>query len=416
MNVEAYFESIAAQVGAFLPGILGALAILVIGWLIAIVLSRLIAGIVRKSGLEARVSGRNSNINLYQIVKKFVFYFLMVMVLLVVLETLGIDNVLEPLRDMLNKFLGFLPNIIAALIIGFVGYILATIISELAAAGSGFLERFADRIQFGASFDITRLVKQVVFLIIFIPILITAIDALEMKAISEPATDMLRRMLDAIPNIIAAVIILAVFYFVGRYVTQILKQLLINLEVDKLSHRMGMSAFLGTTSLASVLANVAFFFIIFFGIVTAVEKLGFVQLSVLLTSMLDMAGDIFFGLVILLVGNFIANVAHRALLSSDKFLADIAKVAILGLFFAISLSAMGVAEEIINLAFGLILGAIAVAVALSFGLGGREAAGRQMEHILKRFRNSNPPSPTSPSPTTPPTIPPTTPTPPRKEY
>ena len=44
------------------------------------------------------------------------------------------------------------------------------------------------------------------------------------------------------------------------------------------------------------------------------------------------------------------------------------------------------ADDIVNLAFGLTLGAVAVAFALSFGLGGREAAGRQMEHWLSRMR------------------------------
>jgi len=47
---------------------------------------------------------------------------------------------------------------------------------------------------------------------------------------------------------------------------------------------------------------------------------------------------------------------------------------------------MGIADDIVNLAFALTLGAVAVALALAFGLGGREAAGKQMEHWLSRFR------------------------------
>lgn len=47
---------------------------------------------------------------------------------------------------------------------------------------------------------------------------------------------------------------------------------------------------------------------------------------------------------------------------------------------------MGIADDIVNMAFLLILGAVAVAIALSFGLGGREAAGRQMEHWLAKLR------------------------------
>jgi len=50
---------------------------------------------------------------------------------------------------------------------------------------------------------------------------------------------------------------------------------------------------------------------------------------------------------------------------------------------------MGIADDIVNLAFGLTLGSIAVAFALAFGLGGREAAGKSMEDFLSRFRKNN---------------------------
>ena len=73
--------------------------------------------------------------------------------------------------------------------------------------------------------------------------------------------------------------------------------------------------------------------------------------------------------------------------SNAVFFARLARYTILGLVLAMGLRAMGIADDIVNLAFGLTLGAVAVAVALSFGLGGREAAGRQMEHWLGRLRS-----------------------------
>ena len=48
----------------------------------------------------------------------------------------------------------------------------------------------------------------------------------------------------------------------------------------------------------------------------------------------------------------------------------------MGLVLAMGLKAMGIADSIVNLAFGLTLGAVAVAFALSFGLGGQEAVAR----------------------------------------
>jgi hypothetical protein len=63
-----------------------------------------------------------------------------------------------------------------------------------------------------------------------------------------------------------------------------------------------------------------------------------------------------------------------------------ARVSILVLAGAMALGQMGVASDIINLAFGLLIGAIAVAVALAFGLGGREIAGRELDKWLDSVR------------------------------
>jgi len=389
MELQTFYENFLNNIGNYLPGVLGALLVLLIGWLIALGVSSLFARLVRQSGLDKRLKERGSEIHLARTVKKFVYYILMAVVLLVVLEMLGVENVLRPLEDMVAGFLSFLPNIIAALVIGFVGYVLATIVSELVGLASGAIERFADRFGLTGSFDVTKLLKQVLFLLIFIPILIVALDTLNMKAISDPATMMLSELINAIPNILAAAIILIVFFIVGRYVTQILRQLLENLNTDQLPARTGLSNVLGGRSLSKLLADVAFFFIIFFGVITAIEKLEFAQMSALMRDMLELAGRIFFGLVILAIGNFIAKIAHDALASSNGFIASLARVAVLALFLAIALRQMGIADDIINLAFGLTLGAIAVAVALSFGLGGREAAGKQMEHILSRLRGEH---------------------------
>jgi hypothetical protein len=65
-------------------------------------------------------------------------------------------------------------------------------------------------------------------------------------------------------------------------------------------------------------------------------------------------------------------------MSQMKILAQAARISILAFAGAMALRQMGLANEIITLAFGLLLGAIAVAVALSFGLGGKEIAAREI--------------------------------------
>ena len=88
-----------------------------------------------------------------------------------------------------------------------------------------------------------------------------------------------------------------------------------------------------------------------------------------------MAGGIFVGGVILLIGNFLSSIAHQRLSAGgSQGMANIARFAILGLVLAMGLKAMGLADNIVNLAFGLTMGGVAVAAAIAFGLGGRDAA------------------------------------------
>ena len=372
--------------GEHLPGILGAIVVLIIGWLIARAFRGLTKSALRKTDLDNRLfKSANSNFSPEAMISKIVYYVIMLIVLMVVLEKLGVKDVLDPVKGMVGTFLGAVPKIITAGIIGFAGYMIATIVSELMGFAGESLDRFSTRMGIATNdFDLGKLVKQIVFILIFIPILILAIDKLEFNAISDPLKGMLTTMLGAIPKLIAAAITLAVFYFGGRFVTNILRELLGNLGVDNMASKMGLTNIVGDTKLSSLAANLAFAFLMFTGIVTACDQLEFGQITVLLNDLLEMAGRIFFGLIIMAIGNWISTMASGAV--KDNFLSTITRMATLGLFLAIALRTMGIADDIVNLAFGLTLGAVAVAVALSFGLGGREAAGKQMEHILKKFR------------------------------
>jgi len=212
---------------------------------------------------------------------------------------------------------------------------------------------------------------------------------LKIDAISKPATAMLASVMNAIPAILAASIILIVFVIIAKFVSTALKNLFESLNFDEFPAKIGLDKAMGGTTVSTVASKVIFFYICFFGLITAFEKLGFIRIVDLLNDMLALSGKIFFGLAIMALGSFLSNIAYKALSGSVNGLASIAKIALLGLFFAMALNSMGFAEDIVNLAFALILGAIAVAVALSFGLGGREAAGKQMQKILDKFNSKD---------------------------
>lgn len=367
--------------------ILIALVILVLGWFIARFLSKLVSKLIKNTSYDQKVEDKTS-FKLSSLVGKLTFYFLMLFVLLAVLGRLGINEVLTPIENLLNSFVSVLPNILYASIVGIFGYFIAKIVSELVALAAGSIEKIAVKMQMAEPTSLVDLLKRLVFIIIFIPILIQAIDLLDLEAISSPAKSMLTTFIDVIPNIIAAVVIIGLFFFVGRYVTNLLKDLLKSIGTDGFVDKLGLGSILGNQKPSALIGNIVFFFVMFIGIITGVEKLELLNLSDILNNLLELSGSIMFGLLIMVFGNYLSQLVFKSLSKSEdnKFVANVARWAILGMFLAISLRAMGIANEIVYLAFGLTLGAVAVAFALMFGLGGREAAGKHVAHILEKFR------------------------------
>ena len=124
----------------------------------------------------------------------------------------------------------------------------------------------------------------------------------------------------------------------GRFVTGMLTDLLQNIGVDDMGQKMGIASIVGNNSIAKMVGNVAFFFILFAGIIAGVDRLGIGSVSNILNDIFGITGKIFFGGLILAVGFWIANTAHDALAKSDPSMATIARIAIMAIFLAFGLS------------------------------------------------------------------------------
>ena len=387
--LENFTESIMSKLGSVLPDIVFAILILIIGLILASLLKKLVKVIIRKSGLEAKVEKKvdPKSFRLDNFLSMLVYYLAVIYVLILVLNFMGVESALAPLTDMLNSFLAFIPNILAAGIILYAGYILAKLAAAAVTALAGGLTSFSEKMGLNNSINLSSILGQVVFLVIFIPIAIVALDTLNLDVISNPAENMLTDLLSAIPRIIAAALILLIFFISGRFVSAAIQKLLDGFNLDNFSKKMYLDKVIGTNnSMSKIIGNIVFFFIVFSGIIAAIEKLEFNSLSVLLTDLLDLSGSILLGLVVFAIGNFLAQLAYKSLSENDKnkWVAKIARFAIWGLFISIGLNTMGIGEEIVNLAFMLSLGAAAIAFALAFGLGGREPARK----IMDRWFNS----------------------------
>lgn len=387
--METQFEDIGNRIANFLPDLLGAFLVLLVGWLIARGVKTIIVKMLRKTTWDERVFGTDDIKDTNIFVGNIFYYLIMIIILLIVLEILGISEVLTPMENMINEFLLFIPNLIGAALIAFIGYVLAKFVANLIHIGGGIIDRWVDKTGFKDTDKLVNIIRKIVFIVIFVPFLIQAFNTLQLEAISQPANDILYGFTELIAEIIIAALILIVFVWGGRYLANFLEDLFISLGLDRTAERIQIDNMIGSgQSLSKLVANLLYFFLVFFGIITAVEILGLSRLTEILHEILEVTGQILFGIIILAIGNYISLLIYNTMTQSGKnqFIAGVVRWSALALFIAIALRTMGIANEIVELAFGLTLGAIAVAVALSYGLGGREAAGEHFRDIIQKFR------------------------------
>lgn len=379
------------EVFEYAPRLLAGLVLALVAWLLASVVRLAVTRVLAKTSLDESLAEHAGMAPISDGLAQALFWLVILLFVPAILGALQMEGLLDPLRAMVAKSLDMVPHAVAALVIGGVGWILATVLSKLSAkllqtAGS---DRLGQPAGLGNSVRLSQVAGMVVFVAVFLPALIAALDALKIDAISRPATEMLGMMMAAVPHIIAAGLILALTWLVASFASRLLAGLLSSLGFDRLPAQIGLQHAFERTTASAFVGRVALFFAMLFATVEAAQQLGFTQVGDIVSTFIRFGGDVLLGSVILVIGFWLANLAHgaidRASGPHSQGLARIARVAIVALVVAMGLRAMGIADDIVNLAFGLTLGAIAVAVALSFGLGGREAAGQLMTRWLSRY-------------------------------
>jgi hypothetical protein len=334
-----------------------------------------------------------------------------------VLSTLQLAGTLGPVQNLLNQILNALPNILQAILIGAIGWFIAQLVKKivtnlLAATGvDGLGERFGFSSRANRQ-SLSSIIGTIVYVLVLIPVVVSALNALQIRAISDPAINMLDQVLTLVPKLFAAGVILVLAYIASQYVAELITSILSGIGFNNLFNWLGIGTTPKTPSgtsrleteqptvlqpdtvvtktpseLVGVIAQIA---IMLVATLTAVDILRIEALRNVIGVIMLIAGQILLGLVVFAIGLYLANLAFSLIASSgtrqSKILAQTARISILVLISAMALQQMGVAANIVNLAFGLIVGGIAVAIALAFGLGGRDIAGEQVREWLNSFK------------------------------
>jgi hypothetical protein len=390
------------QIANAVPGIIAALLLLIVAWVVAKIISAVVRKLVQTSGLERKLSSTRDERSSKKegpaaSIGKAVYYLVFILFLPGILDALGMASVSEPISNMMDKLLGFLPNILAAVIIIVVGYFVARFVRDLVAGLLDSLrmdQRFRrmmkqpEDAENGVS--LSKLLANILFVLILLPIITTGIDALQIEAVSAPVSNMLNMILAAIPTIAVAIILLAIGYLIAKVVVDLLYSLLKNAGVNSLYQK-----YVGTASptarqvdAANVFSQTVRVLILLFFVIEAFNTLQFEVLNQIGNTILGYLPLIFSALIILALavigGHFAASLIQRTTNSAGSGL--IAKYVIWVVAGFMIFDQLQFASMIVNMAFLLILGGLAVAFAISFGIGGRGFAQRQLEKLEMKMK------------------------------
>lgn len=394
---------LAGSLGPFAPKVIGALVMVLVAWLVSRLVRAAITRLCGQRGLDEKLQSPGFSVMLANVGVGLVWLF----TLPGLLQTLELKGLLDPVNVMMSRIMGFVPNLVGTVVVFGIGFLAARIVRQivagmLRAAGS---EKLAVRMGLATSLGeggLSGLLGSLVFAFIMLPVLAASLEPLGLDAVTRPVSNLLDTVIALIPKVTAATIILAVAALVGRAVAGIVTGVLSGMGFNAVSQHLG----LGTTSRpgartpAELAGSVAMFAIVIVAVMQACEVLGFAILTTLVVNLGAVLAGVAVAGVVMLGGlwlsNWVAGLIRAGSAANAPALASLVRGAILFFTAALALRQAGLPGDIVGIAFGSVVGAIAVGAAVAVGVGGRHVAGKLLEEAVEALRTTPPDTDTPP--------------------
>ncbi len=324
-------------------------------------------------------------------VGKLVFTIVFLLFLPTALNALGLTSVSGPISGFVSTFINYLPKIIAAGILVYVGILVALLIGQIVS----ILLKKTKIDTYAARNDedktpvlLSDIIAKVVIGVIVLITLVQALTVLEIDAVSGPALGIVNAIFGAIPSIVLAVIIISCGLLVTGIACGLLTNILIAVNFDGMIKKIlpAMKA-----SATKIVVNIVKGIIILFVVAQGVEVLNLDILTTIVASVVAYLPLVIKSGIIAFVAFIGASLIESFVSKSEikcTAIVKIAKVAIFTLAGFMILSQLEIASTIVNTAFVVTLAAIAVAFALAFGLGGRDFAKKTLDRVDEKIEQA----------------------------
>ncbi|MEM1032195.1 MAG: mechanosensitive ion channel [Myxococcota bacterium] len=442
LKVPAVTQPIVVALGGIssaLPGILKALLIAFVGYIVASLARRAVVALFERTKVLDRIekwSGAEESAEESTAAKTIgdvVFYVILVFTAVPVVEALKIGALAEPLQAFLQVLSTYLPKVIGAAILALVGYVLgraarAAIIAVVDRTG---IHRALTRLGIGGALGrqtVGGILGNLAMVFIFLNFAISAVGRLDIEEISGPLGLILQRIYAFLPNLLVAAVLIALGVALARIAARFTRGALAAIGFNSLMVHIGLFKSLSEDAAQQeekskeamaargdgeasgddvdpMLADASGFrtpadiggvivgaLILLLFVRQGLETMGLASLAQMFDSLLGYVPNVLVAAVVVGVGMWAGGWAQQRLreIVGDtedallRALPTIVRVAIVAVAAMVALQQLGVGNQLIAIAFTLVLGAVALAFALAFGLGGRDVAGKVLDQQYRK--------------------------------
>lgn len=388
-NVLSVFDSVLGPgFGAQIAKVVVALLVFLIGKWIAKRIGKLVSKGFSKTSIDERLAskaGMKSG-GIGDMLGMMVYYLILLFVGILALDIAGMSQAVEPLKGMLNDFLGYIPNLLSGGILLFVVVMIAKIVKGLL-EGVMTTARVDERLGMMSGNPVTSGVSNGIFYFIILMMLPAILGVFNLPGVTEPVTAMVEKITTNIPSVVTGLVLLAIGYLVASIVQKLVYNMLTAANVNSIPAKMGFTGKIETEGNKSPAGIVSLLVMITIMVTIATQALGMMNLGYISELGQSFMGGYFnlLGAIIILgIAFFLSNLVHGHLKGSNATLANIAKWAILVFAGFIALSTAGISPSITETPFQVLTYAIGVALgvggAIAIGLGGKDTAAKWLNN------------------------------------
>lgn len=222
------------------------------------------------------------------------------------------------------------------------------------------------------------------------------------EALMTSVTGALALFMSAIPRILGFIVIVVVGWFIAGLIAKGLAAILRNIRFNEFAERSGLAKFVAEmgvdTDPSGLIAATVKWFVRLLVLIVGFDALGLPAVSQVLHQLLLWLPNLVVALVVLVIAGLAANALHtvvrgataRAGFTTPDLVANIAWVAVWGFGIIVAVNQIGIAETLVNTLFMGLVGALALALGLAFGLGARDTAGQIVKDWYEGIQQARP--------------------------